>query len=776
MSAEPRAWPLAGVRVLEWAEGIAGPTAGWLLAECGADVIKVEQPPGDPLRDALGFHVLNSGKRGLVLDLDDEERRERFRRLAAVADVVIVDEVEAQIERAELGYDAARWPSLIWCAVPAFPRHREWAGLPPDDALVEAAGGLAAMQWSYGATPVCFVTPMTSYAAGFVAALGIAAALRARSAGGRGQRIDTSGLAAAMLLQSGTYVRGEGHAGSLAGLASDPRGVFPTYGLYQTADGWMFVGALTEAFWTTLATLLERTDLLVDPSLPQNPLAMGRREVRERLRAELEPIFRSQTTGEWLRRFAEHDVPAGAVQSRREALAEPAASLGGIVIEIDDPELGPIRQPGAPVEFAGARARVPTPAPRLDRDAAPRFTAHRAAVARASGRVTAPLGGIRVLDLTSFIAGPLCPMLLADLGAEVVKIESTSGDPFRVATYGFEGWNRGKRSVVLDLKRDRGSKAFLRLVESADVVVENFRPAVMPALGLGYETLKTINPRLVYTAISGFGPDGPEAARPGFDPILQARSGLCRAQGGDGAEDEPVLHQVAYTDYMTGTLAAFATVAAVYEREHSGVGRRVDASLYRTSFAMQAAELVECAGRMPAVRGARDRIGTSAFERAYATRDGWVFVAAHEPRAASTLLSVLEIETSPRRGAEDDGSNGAVAQRIAAAVAASSSESLLARLAAAGIAATPCLTFDDVLTSGALRRCGLICDVEHPALGTLSETGPFLRFSQTPCVAPRPAPALGEATAEILSRAGLSRVEIEALSAPAADRNACVAT
>jgi crotonobetainyl-CoA:carnitine CoA-transferase CaiB-like acyl-CoA transferase len=765
--------PLTGVRVLEWAEGIAGPTAGWLLAECGADVVKIERPEGDPLRERLGFHVLNRGKQGMVIDLADPQRRERFRRLAAACDVVIVDDVERRLDQSGLGYDAARWPSLVWCAVPTFPSDREWAGLPAQDPLVEAAGGLSAMQWSYAKTPVHFVTPMASYALGFLAALGIASALCTRARVGSGQRVDASVLAAAMFLQSGTYVRGEKHEGSLAAQASDPRGVFPTYGLYETSDGWMFVGALTEAFWTSLATLLERPDLLTDPGIPHNPLAMTPPAIRERLRGELEPIFRSQTTGEWLRRFELADIPGGRVQSRREALDEPLASLTGVVVDVDDAELGATRQPGAPVRFAGSAPRPHAPAPRLDADAAPRF-ALRGASSGCSGNdgMAGPLADIRVLDVTSFIAGPLCPMLLADLGADVIKIETATGDPFRVAAFGFEGWNRGKRSVVLDLKNAAGAAAFLRLAQCADVVVENFRPSVMPRLGLGYADLAKSNPRLVYAGISGFGAEGPECDKPGFDPIMQARSGLCRAQGGDG---EPVLHQVAYTDYMTAAVAAFAIAAALYERENTGRGRRVDISLFRTSFAMQAAEMIQCAGRMDAPIGGSDLLGRNAFVRAYATRDDWIFVAAGERAHVQALLAALAIEPTASSATADEPVDGATARRIAGALARLSSEVALARLRSRGVPVVRCLTFAGVFESAALRRCALITDVDHPRLGKISQTGPFVRFSRTPSSPPRPAPALGEHGEEVLREAGFTPAEIGELIATVG-RSACAAT
>src|SRR5262249_4257713 len=196
-------------------------------------------------------------------------------------------------------------------------------------------------------------------------------------------------------------------------------------------------------------------------------------------------------------------------------------------------------------EAGGVRGRLATPRP----------------AARAPGTC---LEGIRVLDLASFIAGPFCPMLLADLGAEVLKIESPDGDPFRMAAFGFVGWNRGKRSIVLDLKRSEGRDVFLDLVRRADVVVDNFRGGVMDRLGIGWDVPGAVNERLVHTSITGYGSSGPLAALPGFDPIFQAGSGLMAAQGGT---DDPVFHMIAYTDYSAGTLSALATVAALLARE-----------------------------------------------------------------------------------------------------------------------------------------------------------------------------------------------------------------
>ena len=343
---------------------------------------------------------------------------------------------------------------------------------------------------------------------GMLAALGITAAHLARLRGLPGQRLHASGLQAAFALNSGTYVTGPSHQSALL-VGGDPRGVYPSYSLYPTADGWLFLGALTQSFWVKLMTFLERIDLLVDERLQGNPLTFGEPGRRAFVRAELEPIFARRTTTAWVEALRAADIPCGAVQSRDEYLRDAEVCAAGLVGDVWEP-------PSAASIAAGIAAARPL-APSRD----------------------ACLAGIRVLDLTSFIAGPVCPMLLADLGADVVKIEAPDGDPFRMTAYGFHGWNRGKRSLGLDLKCSQGRDVLLDLVRTADVVVENFRDGVMDRLGLAWERLQAVNPGLVFVSITGA--EGAAATLPGFDPIFQARSGFMTAQGG---HDDPVFHMI----------------------------------------------------------------------------------------------------------------------------------------------------------------------------------------------------------------------------------------
>ena len=739
--------PLDGLRVVEEASGLAATYAGFLLAGLGADVVKLE--PAAARRASPGEHVLARGKRSAALDpgrADDVAARSA---LVAAADLLLTDESVAAV---------AAPGGVVHCDVTTWGREGHPRGLPRDEALVAASTGVQALQWSWSGRPVWLVTPVIGYMTGLLAALGSAAALFARRRGAPAQRLDVSAVEGAFALNSGTYVSGAEHYASLSS-QGEPRGVYPTYGLYQTADGWLFVGALTQAFWVKLMTVLERPDLLAHPRLQVTPLAFGLPEIRALVRRELEPIFALRPTAAWERLFRDADIPCGPVQTREEFLRDSEARALGLVVPVDDPILGPTWQPGVIADFAATPLAPPRPArrPGADTDAVRQEAraARREPRPRSAASPVTCLEGIRVLDLASFIAGPFCPMLLADLGAEVVKVESPDGDPFRMAAFGFVGWNRGKRSLVLDLKRPEGNQVFLDLVRAADVVVENFRGGVMERLGLGWETLSEANPRLVHTSITGYGSAGPLASLPGFDPVFQARSGLMQAQGG---ADEPVVHMIAYNDYCAGALGALATVAALLARERTGRGQRVDVSLFRTAFIDQAAEMILHEGAPTTPGGGRDFAGPAACRRIYASRDGWLCVAAGTPDELAALARVAGVPVSPATPAE-----GAVADAIARALAGLATGEAVERLATAGVPAAPCLAFMDLLDDRWLRARGSIAESVHPSLGPLLMSGPFVRFAATPCTLRRSAPLLGADGAEVLAEIGYAGARIAAL-------------
>jgi crotonobetainyl-CoA:carnitine CoA-transferase CaiB-like acyl-CoA transferase len=325
-----------------------------------------------------------------------------------------------------------------------------------------------------------------------------------------------------------------------------------------------------------------------------------------------------------------------------------------------------------------------------------------------------------------------------------------------MALFGFVGWNRGKRSLVLDLKRAGARETFLDLARSADVVVDNFRGGVMDRLGIGWEALTRVNPRLVHTSITGYGSTGPLASLPGFDPIFQAQSGLMLAQG----RDEPVFHMVAYNDYMAGTLGALATVAALVARERTGRGQRVDVSLLRTTYVAQAAEMVLAEGVAPGPSGGRDFLGPAACRRLYACADGWLCVAGTTAEHAAGLGRVAGVDVSLADGAE--GTSAAV---IARALGDGSRADGVARLRAAGVPATASLAFQDLFTDPLLRDHGHIVEHLHPTLGSLLVPAPFVRFDGAPARPGRSSPVLGIDGEAVLGEIGYGADRVAALVA-----------
>jgi crotonobetainyl-CoA:carnitine CoA-transferase CaiB-like acyl-CoA transferase len=274
----------------------------------------------------------------------------------------------------------------------------------------------------------------------------------------------------------------------------------------------------------------------------------------------------------------------------------------------------------------------------------------------------------------------------------------------------------------------------------------------MDRLGIGWEALTRVNPRLVHTSITGYGSTGPLASLPGFDPIFQAQSGLMLAQG----RDEPVFHMVAYNDYMAGALGALATVAALVARERTGRGQRVDVSLLRTSYVAQAAEMVLAAGVAPQPSGGRDFLGPTACRRLYACADGWLCVAATTAEHAAGLGVDMSLA---------DGAESTSAAAIGRALADGSRADGVARLRAAGVPATASLAFQELFTDPLLRDHGHIVEDLHPALGRLLVPAPFIRFDGAPGRLGRSSPLLGADGEAVLGEVGYGADRVAALVA-----------
>lgn len=625
MARPPGDGVFTGVRVLELAEGIAGPYAAMFLADQGADVVKLESPGGDPYRADPGFQTINRNKRSAVAGEDARAA------LIAAADVIVVDRPGAAAEVRSAN------PGAVVLAMPPWGERGPMVDHPTSRTILHAATGIAWNQQSYGEVPVDIIVPIASYGAGILGALAAATGLLVRAATGRPVTYEVSEVAGAAAIQLGeaSLAGDEGLRPGDSTLGS--KGRVACYRLVEAGDGrWLFLACGTSRFYYRMLDVIGRPDLADDPLLADPPWGLLADEAIERLTPILDEAFATRDRDEWLRLLAEADVPAQPVLTRDEFLASSVVAANEMDVSVDHPELGPVAMMGVPVTVEGAPGSVRSAAPLLgahtdeviadwaDHELARRWPSVPAAQdGNGDGGEPAvlwgpskPLDGVRVIDLASFIAGPVVSRHLAMLGAEVIKIEAPTGDPFRAIGPMFESWNQGKQSVVLDLTTEEGQAMLHRLAATADVVIENFRPGVATRLGVDADTLAAVNPDLVLVSSPGFGLDETMAARPAFDPLVQAIGGFMAAQGGlipgpDGVAtgSEPVFLTVPIHDVVTPMIGAFGAVLGLWQRHHRGEGQRVRTSLAQSTMASQAAEYTRYAGRPDPEGGGFDHPG-----------------------------------------------------------------------------------------------------------------------------------------------------------------------
>lgn len=383
-----------------------------------------------------------------------------------------------------------------------------------------------------------------------------------------------------------------------------------------------------------------------------------------------------------------------------------------------------------------------------------------------------PLGaldGIRVVDLTRVLSGPFCTMLLADLGADVIKVESPKGDPTRMTGAGRDGlswyfaaFNRNKRSIVLDLRTEADRQVLARLIARADVLVENFRPGVLAALGFPPERLEALNPRLVTCSINGFGSTGPYASRPAFDFIAQAMSGFMATNGEEGGP--PMRAAAPITDLLAGLYAALATLAALRAREATGRGQRVEAAMLPSMVATLGYLVPEflATGRPPPRTGNDHPI--LAPYGLFATADRPIAVAPASEAIVRRFLAALGLEAllaEPRfaRNAERVAHRAELRARIEAVLEAAPAAEWIARLNAAGVPCGPVNGLAEALADPQLQAQEMVIDMPQPGHGVVRTTGFPMKLEATPCRLRRPAPRLGEHGSEILAELGDRAVE-----------------
>ena len=736
-----------GVRIVDFSQGMVGPMAAMLLADFEAEVVKVEGPEGDRLRNHPGYLAWNRGKQVLTLDSAKAADRETAAALVAGADVAIFDHSPSRM--AALGLDAATLtkahPGLIHAWLPAYGTTGRWSELPSHHSLLVGLTGMGFRQSAWGDVPIHYILPIAHSAQAVLGAAAIGSALLERTRSGLGQAVTISGLMGAG--EVGPPVRIDSVEPLPRGI---PPGANPRYRLYEAADGqWFFLGTLFTNFYRKAFEALGLGDAFEAFEIDM----LAAREL-------LEGIFLTETREHWLALLQAHDVPCGPVGLREAWFAGETVRDAGLRLEFEHPTLGEVAIAAPPARFSATPACVrglPEPIA-----AAPSWPARSAPVS-GSAIAGGPLAGVKVLNMGTVIAGAYAGAILANLGADVIKVEGPEADPFRSDGSQFMGYNRGSRGLGLDLKQPAARALFLDLARTADVVIDNYRLGVRGRLGIDYAALKAINPRIISCSITAYGDTGPRAVLPGFDPLLQAEGGMMAAQGG---QDDPILYTPAVNDVATASVVTASVVAALNARERTGEGQEIISSLMAQSLLFQLSEMVTYAGRPANDEGGRDCLGLRALHRYYACADGWIGMVCETEAEASGLARVLEIDlgSSPLTAERD----GEVAGRIDVALAARARAEVLDALLAAGVACAPVLRFDEALASNFVRENGWYDGWVHPRLGPAVSARSYGDFSRTPTGFVHPTPDLGEHTAAVLGDYGIAPERIETLLASGA--------
>jgi crotonobetainyl-CoA:carnitine CoA-transferase CaiB-like acyl-CoA transferase len=373
------------------------------------------------------------------------------------------------------------------------------------------------------------------------------------------------------------------------------------------------------------------------------------------------------------------------------------------------------------------------------------------------------LAGVRVLELTQVMAGPFCGQVLADMGADVIKVEPPDGGDQSRRSLGFAmrgedtaaflAVNRNKRSAAIDLKDPEQRERFYRLVKTADVLIENYRPGVVARLGVDYETLSELNPRLIYASISGFGQTGPYAMRPGFDLIAQGLAGVMSVTGEPGGE--PVKCGIPISDLSSGLFCAVAILSAYVARERTGRGQRIDTSLFEGALALSIWETAElwATGRTPEPLGSAHRL--TAPYQALRTRDGHITVGGNNQRLWERTCAAVgreDLVQDPRFATNADrmANRAELVAELESALAARDTDDWVDTLEAAGVPVGPIHDYRQVFEDPHTLAREMMVEVEHPVEGTLKALGIPVKLSDTPGAVRRAAPLLGEHTEEVL--------------------------
>ena len=781
---------LDDIKVLDLSWGIAGPMTGMLLADHGADVTRIERPQGDPFKGTLGYKVWHRGKKNAVMDLTNVDDLALFKKLVSGADVLI--ESMSPGKTKTLGIDYANLakinPKLIYCSITGYGENDDRPGY---DALVAATSGLQYEQrgWPEGALnhmagredpfagaveidpnhvqganregPLHVASKWPSMGAFFSALTGISAALFARERTGRGQKVSTSLQQGAMACGSGVWQRAEDI--DAQGFNTWIMGSASPKGHYKCADGKWLHNWVPNPRFILEASKGDKLDASPDLTVQNDPDRFGIGPEELLVMGHYQPILadaiKKFNCDDWVKAAADGNMTMQPCRSLEESLTDPLLIADNCVATVDDPELGPINQVGITYRLTNSQGAIQGPMriTGADTEAVKAYAASLPDVVShavpASPTGKGPLDGIRVLDLGLAIAGPFGCQLLADMGAEVIKM-NTLWDSYWHRCHIAYMANRGKKSLAVMLKHPKGMEAIKKVIATCDVVQHNMRYPATQRLGLDYDSLKDEFPRLIYCHSRGF-EEGPRKNLPGNDQTGACLAGVQHEDGAlhAGGDTHPMWSLTSLGDTGNGFLTAVGICNALMERERTGKGQFVDTSivnacLLNTSYAVAKPDgspvKRECLNA--------DQTGYGDYYRLYKCADGrWIQVAAINDAHRAALDKLA--------GAD-----------IAAAFAGRSSSALMIDLTKANIPAaiSDAEASRKIYDNEEYKAKSWTAEYHHPYVGKLEQIGLTYNLSDTPGMIGCTPLIVGDYTKPILEEMGYSEEEIIAMANEAA--------
>ena len=775
------------LRVLELGSGVSAAYAAKLLGDHGADVVKVEEAEGDWTRrrgpypnspnnaaeagdaeQSGTFLALNVNKRGVCIDLDAATGRRRLASFIAWADILVHN--YAPKRATELGLDAAtlaaQRPDLVVLSITPFGTSGPYCHYKGTELIVANAGGWAGLcpgtHTEAEFPPLKVFGHQCAMMAGTAGAMAALAMAREAARSGVGDFIDLSEQEyTAAVLEAGIPVQ------TYLGMElkrTHPRGLIP-WCTFQAKDAPIFLVCVEQDQWQRLVDFMGQPDWA---TLEVFATTAGRSENQDLIHGFLQEFIAEWNAFDLYHAAQKHRICCAPIMTYAQLAASEHLRARRFFTTVDYPDIGQVEHLATPVLGNAGRPTIRRRAPRLGEHDNDIRTTPRSATPPGDGYTRLPLAGIRVVDLTWVWAGTFGAMNLAHLGAEVIRFESAERpDLYRRARISapeagadldssgmFNQWNQGKKSVGVDLTQPRGIELVKRFVAISDVVMQNFATGVMERLGLGYEVLREVNPRIILASISGYGQSGPYRNYMGYGPATSPLTGVSSVTGYVGGGPEEV--GVSMPDPNAGITAAYAVVSALAKRDASGVGDHLDVSLVEASaaFGLEAWMQHALNGTQPARAGNRDPAMSPHGCFPCQGEDEWVAIACAADDEWRRLAGLIDVSllndarfaTCEARKANED----ALEIIVSAWTRQRDRWHVTAQLQGVGIAAFPTFTCRDIVEDPHLNARGYIERLAHPKVGARAHTGIPWRLSRRPNGVRSAAPCLGADTHEML--------------------------